>query len=90
MLYHRGLINRFAFPRIGNPGEFIHYLDDTHALELLIEQGWSEREDLPFEEVRRNKEKDYSAIHNPRKVDEMQGRLQVLNMSQRLAVFTQC
>ena len=32
MLYHRGLINRFAFPRIGNPGEFVYYLDNHASL----------------------------------------------------------
>lgn len=37
-LYHRGLINRFAFPRIGNPSEFWYYLDSTAALDLLAEQ----------------------------------------------------
>jgi hypothetical protein len=75
MLYHRGLVNRFTFPRVGNPGEFVYYLDNTGALELLVEQGWTERESLDFEEVRRNKEKEYSAIHDPSRVEELQGRL---------------
>ena len=87
MLYHRGLINRFAFPRIGNPGEFVYYLDNTEALELLIEQGWSEREGLPFEEVRRNKEKDYGAIHDPARVDELQGRLLFLKHELMISRF---
>src|SRR5436853_219524 len=87
MLYHRGLINRFTFPRIGNPGEFVYYLDNTQALELLIERGWSEREGLPFEEVRNNKEKDYSAIHDPSKVDELQGRLLFLKHELMISRF---
>ncbi|MGB8509844.1 MAG: hypothetical protein WCD76_15790 [Pyrinomonadaceae bacterium] len=33
------MINRFAFPRVGNPGEFNYYLDRTQALELLVEAG---------------------------------------------------
>ena len=45
------------------------------------------REDLPFEEVRHNKEKDYSAIHNPRKLDEMQGRLQFLKHELMISRF---
>ena len=53
----------------------------------MIEQEWSERESLPFEEVRRNKEKDYSAIHDPRKVDEMQGRLQFLKHELMISRF---
>src|SRR5258708_39385483 len=38
-LYHKGLINRFAFMRGKNPGEFHYYLDNTAALEVLIENG---------------------------------------------------
>jgi hypothetical protein len=87
MLFQHGFINRFTFPRIGNPGEFIYYLDNIKALELLIEHGWSEREGLPFEEVRNNREKDYSAIHDPHKVDEMQGRLQFLKHELMISRF---
>jgi hypothetical protein len=87
VLFHRGLINRFTFPRIGNPGEFIYYLDNTQALELLIEQEWSERAGLPFEEVRRNKEKDYSAIHDPARVDDLQGRLLFLKHELMISRF---
>jgi hypothetical protein len=86
-LYHRGLINRFTFPRVGNPGEFVYYLDNTQALELLIDEGWSERGALNFEELRNNKEKDYSAIHDASKVDEMQGRLQFLKHELMISRF---
>jgi hypothetical protein len=86
-LYHRGLINRFTFPRVGNPGEFVYYLDNTDALELLIEHEWSERDSLNFEEVRRNKEKDYSAIHDPSRVEEMQGRLLFLKHELMISRF---
>src|SRR5215213_4270456 len=34
-LYHKALINRFAFMRGKNPSEFYYYLDNTEALELL-------------------------------------------------------
>jgi hypothetical protein len=87
MLFHRGLINRFTFPRIGNPGEFIYYLDNTQALELLIEHEWSEREGLNFEEVRNNREKNYSAIHDPARVDELQGRLLFLKHELMISRF---
>lgn len=87
MLFHRGLVNRFTFPRIGNPGEFIYYLDNPQALELLIEHGWSEREGLNFEEVRNNREKNYSAIHDPSKVEELQGRLLFLKHELMISRF---
>src|SRR6266404_8893060 len=38
-LYHKGLVNRFAFMRAKNPGEFHYYLDHTAALDLLIASG---------------------------------------------------
>lgn len=87
MLFQHGFINRFTFPRIGNPGEFVYYLDNTRALELLIEEEWSERESLPFEEVRNNRDKDYSAILDPSKVDDMQGRLQFLKHELMISRF---
>src|SRR5688572_33139607 len=38
-LYHKGLVNRFAFMRGKNPGEFHYYLDNTATLDLLIASG---------------------------------------------------
>lgn len=35
--FHRALVNRFRFSRLGNPGELIYDLDNPQALELLIE-----------------------------------------------------
>src|SRR4051794_13065221 len=35
LLYHRALVNRFSFPRLGNPGQFHYYLDSREALALL-------------------------------------------------------
>src|SRR6266700_1981021 len=37
-LFHRGLVNRFALPKFGGPGEFIYYLDSQASLTTLIEQ----------------------------------------------------
>ena len=85
-LYHRGLINRFAFPRIGNPSEFWYYLDSTPALDLLAEQG-SDPATLDYEVVRRNKEKNYAAIMDPACVDEMQGRLLFLKHEAMISRF---
>src|ERR687897_635153 len=55
-LYHKGLVNRFAFMRGKNPSEFYYYLDNPAALDLLVLNG-VERDRLEFEEVRRNREK---------------------------------
>jgi hypothetical protein len=86
MLFHRGLINRFSFPKIGSPGEFHYYLDNTRALDLLVEQG-SVPEDLDYEGVRRNREKSYADIHDPKKVEEMQGRLLFLKHEAMISRF---
>jgi hypothetical protein len=87
MLYQRGLVNRFAFPRVGNPGEFVYYLDNIEALELLIEHGWAEREELNFDVVRNNRDKEYSAIHDANKVEELQGRIQFLKHELMISRF---
>lgn len=87
VLFHRGLVNRFTFPRVGNPGEFHYYLDNTAALDLLVEHGWAERDTLDYEEVRHNREKDYSAIHDPERVEDMQGRLLFLKHEVMISRF---
>lgn len=74
MLFDRGLINRFAFPRLGNPGEFIYYLDNPEALNLLRLAGHTIAADTE-NEVRSNREKAYFEINDPSKSSETQGRL---------------
>jgi hypothetical protein len=73
-LYHKGLINRFAFMRGRNSGEFHYYLDNTAALHLLLDQGLG-ADTLDFEEVRRNREKAYCDVNDPKYIEETQGRL---------------
>lgn len=85
-LYHKGFINRFAFMRGKNPGEFHYYLDNTAALDLLLEHG-VERETLEFEEVRRNREKAYCDVNNPATAEEMQGRLLFLKHEAMISRF---
>src|SRR5713101_4981793 len=46
-LYHKKLINRFAFMRGRSLSEFHYYLDNTDALNLLVDCG-AERESLEF------------------------------------------
>jgi len=85
-LYHNGFINRFAFPRVGNPGEFIYYLDDARSLALLINAG-SDREKLDFEGVKRNKEKQYCEINLGHRIDDLQGRLMHLQHEVMISRF---
>jgi Replication-relaxation len=73
-LYHKQLVNRFAFMRGKNPSEFYYYLDNPSALELLVANN-VDRESLEFEEVRRNREKRYCDMNDPKRIEEMQGRL---------------
>lgn len=85
-LYHKGLVNRFAFMRGNNPGEFHYYLDDTAALDLLIASG-VEADSLEREEVRRNREKAYCNVNNPKLIEEMQGKLLFLKHEAMISRF---
>jgi len=85
-LYHKELINRFAFMRGKNPGEFHYYLDNVAALQLLIDRG-AKAEDLEFDEVRRNRQKRYCDVNNPARVEEMQGRLLFLKHEAMISRF---
>ena len=85
-LYHKRLASRFAFMRGNNPGEFHYYLDNIEALNLLLANG-AKAEDLEFEEVRRNREKRYSAVNNPKHIEEMQGKLLFLKHEVMISRF---
>ena len=85
-LYHKGLINRFAFMRGKNPGEFHYYLDNVEALKLLTENG-VDSNDLEFEEVNRNREKAYCDVNDPKRIEEVQGRLLFLKHEAMISRF---
>jgi hypothetical protein len=85
-LYHKGFINRFAFPRVGNPGEFIYYVDDARSLTLLVNNG-ATRDDLDWEGVKRSKEKAYSDINLGHNIDGEQGRLMHLQHEVMISRF---
>ncbi len=60
-MWHKGLIQRFAFPRIGNPGEFNYYLDKTDALTALKEHRPQFKVAHEHsEDVRNNRMRDYA------------------------------
>jgi hypothetical protein len=85
-LYHKQLVNRFAFMRGKNPSEFYYYLENPAALELLVLNG-VERDRLAFEEVRRNREKRYCDVNDPKRNEEMQGRLLFLKHEVMISRF---
>jgi hypothetical protein len=62
VLYHKKLINRFAFTTRLNPGEFIYYLDNKTALDLLVEERGRNPNQLDYDRVRYNREKNYHQI----------------------------
>jgi hypothetical protein len=73
-LYHHGYLNRFAFPSVGFPSEFIYYLDDKKGLQLLVNSG-HEEETLDFNIVQRNREKQYHLITKAKHSANLQGKL---------------
>ncbi len=85
-LYHKGLINRFTFMRGKNPSEFHYYLDNTEALDLLIASGVSP-DSLQHDEVRRNREKAYCEVNDPKLTEEMQGKLLFLKHEVMISRF---
>jgi hypothetical protein len=67
-LFHKGLVNRFAVPRYGVPGEFIYYLDSASSLSLLVEEGLlanlsDEARGRKEEIIRYNREKNYAGLY---------------------------
>jgi len=84
-LFHKGFINRFAFPKLGSVGEFNYYLDNTAALDLLLENGLAQKTDLDWQLVRRNKEKAYCDIHSDS--EESAGRLLFLQHELMISRF---
>lgn len=85
-LYHRGLINRFAFPMTYHPSEFNYYLDAKPALNLLRDSGYVV-DDHDFEVVRNNREKRYSEITVGKELVKFQGRLMHLHHELMISRF---
>lgn len=87
-LYHQQWLNRFFVPFPGrNPTEFIYYLDNPAALDLLVESGKAEKSTLPYDEVRRNREKNYAAIHDPTSDTQVFGRLLFVSHELKISRF---
>ena len=60
LLYHHGLINRFAFRTHGKMGPFNFYLDSQAPLQLLVNEAGIPKERLHWRWARYNKERDYA------------------------------
>lgn len=84
-LYHRGYINRFAFPASFHPGEFNYFLDDVRSLNLLKENGWPE-EDLHYRNLKNNRSKDFRFAFD-RTLASQQGRLSQLSHELMISRF---
>jgi hypothetical protein len=85
-LYHKGLVNRFAFLHGKNPSEFHYYLDKADALDLLVAAEVPSN-NLDFIEVRRNREKAYCDINNPEAAAETPGKLLFLKHEVMISRF---
>jgi len=80
-----GLINRFALPKIGSAGEFNYFLDNTRALDVLVENALVQSADLDWDGVKRNKEKAYHKIHE--EAENSAGRLLFLQHEVMISRF---
>lgn len=71
-LWHRGLISRFFFSRLGT-GEAYHYLNNPKVVDLLVSH---DRDTSGFDRalIRRRRERPYSDINHPELGEEMEGR----------------
>jgi len=86
VLYHRGLINRFHFPRVGPPGQFHYYLDHLAALDLLNRYGW-DTSALDRAEIRYNREHGYCQVNDPRIPEESRPSLAALRHEMMISRF---
>jgi hypothetical protein len=67
-LYDLTLVNRFVLPRVTGPaGEFIYYLDNPKALELLAQATGEPVDSERRESIWRNREKAYADLLDPAK-----------------------
>jgi hypothetical protein len=73
-LFHKGVINRFALPKYGGPGEFIYYLDSTASLSLLVDHALISADDKKQKEriITGNRETNYANLHRD---PDVQGKL---------------
>jgi hypothetical protein len=85
-LFHKGYVNKFCFPRIGNPGESIYYLDSRRALDLLVSSG-RDKDSLDWDGVARNAQKPYHRISFGEDIDDLQGTLMFLHHEVMLSRF---
>ncbi len=86
-LFDRSLVNRFVQPTAGAPGEFIYYLDNPRAIDVLIEFGGMDPAELDRESVWRNREKAYHELLDPKKAISRQGSTMFISHELTLTRF---
>jgi hypothetical protein len=65
-LYQKALVNRFCFfGPTGRPQEFNYFLDNNQALNLLVDGGIGDADNLDFDQVKRNREKWTPLVERP-------------------------
>ena len=74
-LYHHGFLNRFSTALLGGTGEMIYYLDNPATLHLLSDKTDVDPDTLPWEQVKRNRDRPYTALFDRRDPARALGRL---------------
>ncbi len=88
-LYHRELVNRFHLPRTGPANEFVYYLDNPRAIELLadFERDTSQ---LDLAEIKRNRANAYQRVNDPHVPDEEKPSLLFVRHELMITRFQAC
>ena len=82
VLYHKQLLNRFAFRKDNRLQEFNYYIDSTKTLQLLTQRAGYTQDDLHWNWVRYNREKRYDqAARSNEKPDSLRWLIHELMIS---------
>lgn len=90
MLYHDGLIQRFAFYNFRFPGENIHYLDNPRALDVYAAATGTPPEELDYATVRYNREREYFKLNDPKFAIRLIGQMHFVQHELMISRFHTC
>jgi hypothetical protein len=90
LLYHDGLIQRFAFYNFRFPGENIHYLDNPRALDMYAAATGAPPEELDYATVRYNREREYFKLTDPKFAIRMIGQMRFVQHELMVSRFHTC
>ncbi len=88
-LYHKRLINRFHIPRTGPANEFIYYLDNPRAADLLADFEY-DTSDIDLAEIKRNRENGYHRVNDPYVPEEEKPSLLFIRHELMISRFQGC